>query len=104
MNKSKTLKTKPPKGAPGNLVRLETPAFKNEAEEAAWWDEHSEMVTDLLIKHGQPRVQTQSITLRLPVQDLTRARQLAGKKGVGYQTLIKSLLHESLKREMEKAS
>jgi predicted DNA binding CopG/RHH family protein len=95
MNKSKTLKTKQPKGTPGNPVRLETPAFKNEAEEAAWWDEHSEMVTDLLIKHGQPRVQTQSITMRLPVQD---------KKGVGYQTLIKSLLHESLKRETEKAS
>lgn len=104
MNKSKTLKTKPPKGTPENPVHLKTPVFKSEAEEAAWWDEHSEMVTDLLIKHGQPRAQTQSITMRLPVQDLNRARQLADKKGVGYQTLIKSLLHESLKRETEKAS
>jgi predicted DNA binding CopG/RHH family protein len=42
--------------------------------------------------------------MRLPVQDIERARQLAGKRGVGYQTLIKSLLHDSLKREMGRAS
>jgi len=95
MTTSKPLKTKPPKG---------TPAFKSEAEEAAWWDKHGEQVTDLLIKYSQHRVQTQSVTMRLPVQDLDRARQLAGKRGVGYQTLIKALLHDSLKRETEKAS
>lgn len=104
MTTNKTLKTKPSKGTPANPVRLKTPVFKSEAEEAAWWDEHAEQVTDLLIKYGQPRLQTQSITMRLPVQDLDRARQLAGKRGVGYQTLIKALLHDSLKRETEKAS
>jgi predicted DNA binding CopG/RHH family protein len=105
MKKSKTLTTKPPKGTPGNPVQLTTPAFRTEAEEAAWWDEHSEMVTNLLIKYGRPaRVPTQSVTMRLPVQDVERARHLAGKRGVGYQTLIKSLLHDSLKREVEKAS
>jgi hypothetical protein len=54
MKKDKTLTTKPPKGAPGNPVQLTTPAFRTEAEEAAWWDEHSERVTDLLIKYGRP--------------------------------------------------
>jgi predicted DNA binding CopG/RHH family protein len=104
MTMSKTLKTKPSKGTPANPARLKTPVFKSETEEAAWWDKHAEQVTDLLIKYGQPRLQTQSVTMRLPVQDLDRAVRLAGKKGVGYQTLIKSLLHESLKRETEKAS
>lgn len=105
MKKDKTLTTKPPKGSPGNPIQLTTPVFRTEADEAAWWDEHSEMVTDLLIKYGRPaRVPTQSVTMRLPVQDVERARHLAGKRGVGYQTLIKSLLHDSLKREVEKAS
>ncbi len=105
MKKSKTLTTKTPKGTPGNPIQLTTPVFRTEAEEAAWWDEHSEIVTDLLIKYGRPiRVPTQSVTMRLPVQDIERARQLAVKRGVGYQTLMKSLLHDSLKREVGKAS
>jgi predicted DNA binding CopG/RHH family protein len=105
MNKDKSLRPKSPAGTPGNPVRIDTPVFQNEAEEAEWWDAHSELVTDLLIKYGRrPQVQTQSVTMRLPVQDLHRARQLAEKRGVGYQTLIKSLLHDVLKREVEKAS
>ena len=97
--------TKPPRGTSGNPVRLDTPAFRNEAEEAAWWDKNSEMISDMLIKYGRPvGVPTQSITMRVPVQDLERARQLAEKKGIGYQTLLKSLLHDGLKREIEKAS
>jgi predicted DNA binding CopG/RHH family protein len=37
--------------------------------------------------------------VRLPVTDIERARKLAGKRGVGYQTLIKTLLREALKKE-----
>jgi predicted DNA binding CopG/RHH family protein len=33
------------------------------------------------------------------VSDIERARALAAKRGVGYQTLIKTLLHDALKRE-----
>jgi predicted DNA binding CopG/RHH family protein len=36
--------------------------------------------------------------MRLPVQDIERARGIADKRGIGYQTLIKSLLHDALKR------
>jgi predicted DNA binding CopG/RHH family protein len=88
-----------PKGTPENPVRLNAPEFKTEAEEAAWWDENSDKVTDLLIKFGRRSpVKTQSITMRLPVQDIERARGIADKRGIGYQTLIKSLLHDALKR------
>jgi len=86
-------------GTPENPVRLNTPEFRTEAEEAAWWDENSDKVTDLLIKLGRrSAVKTQSITMRLPVQDIERARGIADKRGIGYQTLIKSLLHDALKR------
>ncbi|MEX2264223.1 MAG: CopG family antitoxin [Bryobacteraceae bacterium] len=83
---------------------MEMPDFKSEAEEARWWDEHRDFVADLLIRHGRRAVPTKSVTVRLPVTDISRARELADKRGIGYQTLIKSLLHEALKREAKKAS
>ena len=98
MRKASTRKTAA-KGTPENPVRLNTPEFKTEAEEATWWDQHSDEVTDLLIKLGRrPLVKTRSITVRLPVQDIERARGIADKRGIGYQTLVKSLLHDALKR------
>ena len=104
MSSRKPPKPRSPKGASENPIRVNAPAFQSESEEAAWWDANSEMVTDLLIKYGRSkRVPTQSVTLRLPVQDIDRARRLAGKRGVGYQTLIKSMLHDSLKQATEKA-
>jgi predicted DNA binding CopG/RHH family protein len=33
------------------------------------------------------------------VEDIERARDLADQRGMGYQTLIKVLLHDALKRE-----
>jgi predicted DNA binding CopG/RHH family protein len=98
MKKART-KMAATKVTPENPVHLNTPEFQTEAEEAAWWDENSDKVTDLLIKFGRRSpVKTQSITVRLPVQDLERARGIADQRGIGYQTLIKSLLHDALKR------
>jgi hypothetical protein len=42
------------KGRRGESVEVETPQFRNEAEERAWWDEHRERIMDLLIKYGRP--------------------------------------------------
>jgi predicted DNA binding CopG/RHH family protein len=39
------------------------------------------------------------IAIRLPQADLARARELAERKGLGYQTLLKMLVHEGLARE-----
>jgi predicted DNA binding CopG/RHH family protein len=44
-------------------------------------------------------VPTRTSSVRLPVTDIERARKLAGKRGVGYQTLIKTLLHKALEKE-----
>jgi len=42
---------------------------------------------------------TQKVMLRIPTGDLERARRQAADKGIGYQTLMKMLLHEALARE-----
>jgi predicted DNA binding CopG/RHH family protein len=81
-------------------VLVDAPEFRSEAEEAAWWDQNQGLIADLLIKHGRRgAVPTKNVSMRLPVSDIERARKLAEKRGVGYQTLIKTLLHEALKNE-----
>ena len=42
------------------------------------------------------------IALRLPETDLAAARKIAARKGIGYQTLLKMLLHEGLQREAQR--
>jgi hypothetical protein len=89
------------------------PKFKSEDEEAKWWasaegrafvKQHSSAGTPGKQK-GSPLVanlsQTSSvqIALRLPVPDLAKAREIADRKGIGYQTLLKMILHEGLQRE-----
>jgi len=45
------------------------------------------------------RTTSVQIALRLPEPDVTKARELATRKGIGYQTLLKMLVHEGLRRE-----
>jgi predicted DNA binding CopG/RHH family protein len=95
------------------IVRLSAPKFRSQAEEAAWWDAHSEAIVKAFEQaYGRKAVQrvlnaprkparpiTQTVTMRLPVEDVARAKRMASRKGLGYQTLVKSLLHEALLRE-----
>jgi len=81
-------------------VGVDTPDFRSEAEEAEWWDRHQDLIADLLLKHGRRgAVPTKNVSVRLPVTDIERTRKPAAKRGVGYQTVIKTLLHEALKSE-----
>lgn len=81
-------------------VLVDTPEFRSEAEEAEWWDKHQTLIADLLLKHGRRgAVPTRNVSVRLPVTDIERARTLAARRGIGYQTVIKTLLHEALKKE-----
>ena len=41
----------------------------------------------------------QAISIRLPAPDIELARQLAGIRGLPYQTYIKQVLHSALQRE-----
>jgi len=45
------------------------------------------------------RASSVQIALRLPAPDLAKAREIAEQKGIGYQTLLKMLVHEGLRRE-----
>lgn len=88
------------------------PKFKTEAEEAQWWFDNREKVEDALIKamengsiqRGTAQQLTanarvsRNVTIRMAEADLDLARKQAGKKGLPYQTYIKSLLHEALVR------
>jgi predicted DNA binding CopG/RHH family protein len=42
---------------------------------------------------------TRAISIRLPAPDIALAQELAGRKGLPYQTYIKQLLHDALNRE-----
>jgi hypothetical protein len=91
------------------------PKFANEAEEADWWASRQgrEFVkrksADPLKRGAAPkgsrlvgqlnRTPTVQIALRLPEPDITKAREIASRKGVGYQTLLKMLVHDGLGRE-----
>lgn len=84
------------------------PKFGSEAEEAQWWDSHPEVATELMkraISSGKARrtVPLKTVTMRLPVPDITTAQDLAQRKGLPYQTYIKMLLHEALEKERRTA-
>ena len=95
---------------------IDIPKFANEEEEASWWASRegraflkqrtaapkktakgSRLITQL---NRTPSVQ---IALRLPEPDVQKARELAQRKGIGYQTLLKMLVHEGLRREARRA-
>ena len=42
--------------------------------------------------------QTQSVSLRIPLADLEAAKKIAEKTGIGYQTVLKEMIHEGLQR------
>ena len=84
--------------------RIAIPKFGTEADEAEWWDRHPEVATEIMkraLKSGKARraVPLKTVTMRLPVPDIETARDLAQEKGLPYQTYIKMLLHEALKKE-----
>jgi predicted DNA binding CopG/RHH family protein len=83
------------------------PAFRSEAEEAKWHDRTSGAILEFAMEHGlkgkrPARGVARPTSLRLPPRDLERARKLAERKGLPYQTYIKMLLHEALGREERK--
>jgi len=89
------------------------PKFPNEAAEAAWWDKHrTELDEDFSRMARQGRLRrldakqlaarvgkpARVVSIRLPEEDLALARDQASRKGLPYQTYIKSLLHEALRQ------
>jgi predicted DNA binding CopG/RHH family protein len=89
------------------------PKFDNEADEANWLYENRESLAAAFLQAAQEgRVRQETVkqrgitpptTIRLAPDDISRARALAERRGLRYQTYLKMLIHEALERE-EKAS
>ncbi len=98
---------------------IEIPKFTREAEEADWWASRQgrEFVKQNAAGPAKKgiapkgsrlvgqlnRTASIQIALRLPEPDVAKARELATRKGIGYQTLLKMLVHEGLRREARRA-
>ncbi len=94
---------------------VQMPKFKNESDEADWWaspagrtfaerksrenqEKGIKLAGSSVIARLNKKSSTQ-IALRLPGADIEEARKIAGRKGIGYQTLLKMIVHEGLRRE-----
>jgi hypothetical protein len=92
---------------------LKMPKFASEAEEAEWWFKNPDFVLEVLkrakaegrLGHGTvarrmaQQEAAKSTTIRLDTGDLALAKQQAERKGLRYQTYLKMLIHEALRRE-----
>jgi predicted DNA binding CopG/RHH family protein len=99
-------------------MKLKMPVFKNESEEADWWfanrkkverelrkakpltDSNGKRLTPAQIAeaHIAEQNKTKPISIRISEGDLELAKKMAQSKGIGYQTYIRMLLHEALRK------
>jgi predicted DNA binding CopG/RHH family protein len=95
--------------------KLIIPKFSSLDSEAEWFDKHQEMIgADISrrLKAGDTVTLTEAlgrsssaenaklkpVTIRMQPRDLEELRRLAAEKGLPYQTYIKALLRESVRR------
>jgi len=89
------------------------PKFANQQQEADWWasPKGRKFVVEQSVRGNKKaptggsklvtklaRANSVQIALRLPSPDLAKAREIAERKGIGYQTLLKMIVHEGLQR------
>ena len=84
------------------------PSFKNEDEEREFWTTHDSTeyvdwskAQKAIFPNLKPS--TESISLRLPSFLLARIKQLANKKDVPYQSLMKIFLSKMVDQELKAA-
>lgn len=103
--------------------KLKVPKFATEAEEAKWWFENDEKIFDefqkaakegrlktggirrLFAEKGIPFKEpklTPTTTIRLDPDDIALARKQAETRGLRYQTYLKIIIHEALRKAEEK--
>jgi predicted DNA binding CopG/RHH family protein len=95
------------------METLKIPKFENETEEANWlYKNRDGLATAFLQAAQEGRVRqgtlkqrgiTPATTIRLASEDISRARTLAERRGLRYQTYLKMLIHEALEREERQA-
>ena len=97
--------------------KKQMPKFTDEREEGRWLREHQDeleeyfdeptpeqlarserMLAKITAERGV-RPPTLHVPLRIPVADIERAKAIAARKGLPYQTYLKMLIHQGLERE-----
>jgi predicted DNA binding CopG/RHH family protein len=91
------------------LDELKNKTFANEAEEAAWWESHEDALLEEFKKATaegrvgvgtlQKRAALPSTTIRLDPEDIAKARVQAAERGLRYQTYLKMIIHEALRKD-----
>jgi hypothetical protein len=105
------------------MSNLKVPQFANEKEEAKWWHDNRELLAEefvkaakagrlrrggikrLLAERGvafQEPGPTPTTTIRLDPEDIARARVQAAERGLRYQTYLKMIIHEALRKREQK--
>lgn len=100
------------------MTDLKIPKFATEAEEAKWWYDNRNLLSEefekaakegrlqrggvqrLLAERGIAAPQPQplpSTTIRLDPEDIAKARIQAAERGLRYQTYLKMIIHEALR-------
>ena len=95
------------------MNKRKVPVFSSEAEEAAWWYRHRRDLEQEILSAARKgrlkrltrrkllarlRASTRVISIRVPEDDLAMARKQAAARGLPYQTYLKSLLHQALRK------
>ncbi len=93
--------------------KLVIPKFETEEADAKWHQRNRRSLeaamekrvregSALTLQQAAARARTRPVTLRLAAADLEAARAMAAQRGIGYQTYVKMLLHEALRRDAGK--
>lgn len=92
-------------------MKKELPNFKSEKEEAEFWDTHNSLdyieddeqvkieFAPELVEQIRERAKTKRVTLRLRVAQIEAVKEIARRKDIPYQTLIRSWIAEAIRRE-----
>ena len=82
------------------------PKFKNEDEEREFWSNHditdyfdmSQAIINPVLQNLKPS--TRTVSIRLPESLIAALKQMANKRDVPYQSLVKIILSEKVKQEL----
>jgi hypothetical protein len=82
----------------------EMPSGLSDEEQLAYWETHGLteeylQKTEEVPKEERPRARTSPISVRFDAHTLNRLKNLAERRGVGYQTLLKEFVTERLYEE-----
>ena len=88
--------------------RDKIPKFKTEAEEAEFWQKHSPLEFEGELKEVEnihfPSPKRSIVAIKMNDQMVKTLKDISGRKGIGFSSLIRMWVLERLKTELPAAS